>query len=169
MHIRSVYEYATRLFRESSDEERSAMQATAPLFFEDLAQVFAEFVINAACRITEPPVDRRGNENFSVGLFTNSFAADPQTYETLDSLRDRMQKHRYRVLLARNKLGAHADRMVIKKGEPLGTASWKEWDDFWLTLADFLCLRNENPNGKPFEIEASGVRGDAEMLLKAMR
>jgi AbiU2 len=169
VHIRSVYEYATRLFRDSDDLEQGAMKAVAPRLFDDLVLVLTEFLVNAVCRITDQPADWRGNENFTVGLFANSFVTDQATYQKLDELRDRMLKHRYRLLLARNKLGAHADRAVIKKGEPLGAASWKEWDQFWFDLADFVRLLNEKTFGSAFEIEAAMVRGDAEMLIKAVR
>jgi hypothetical protein len=79
-----------------------------------------------------------------------------------------MNELRGKVLPARNKLGAHADRAVILKGEPLGAASWKEWEEFWAALANFIRILNEKKNGKPFEIDAGGVQGDAEMLLKAL-
>jgi hypothetical protein len=46
---------------------------------------------------------------------------------------------------------------------------WDEWEEFWKTLADFIRELNEATIGKPFEIEAGGVRGDAEMLIKAVR
>src|SRR5438067_10383220 len=36
VYMRSVYEYARRLFSESTDAEHAAMKAVAPLFFEDL-------------------------------------------------------------------------------------------------------------------------------------
>lgn len=47
-------------------------------------------------------------------------------------------------------------------------ATWKDWDDFWSALADFVRFLNEKTNGKPFEIRAAGIRGDAKMLVKAM-
>jgi hypothetical protein len=69
-------------------------------------------------------------------------------------------------LAARNKAGARADRAAIFKGEPLAAATWKEWDEFWIALADFVL--NEKTTGKPFEINAAGVFGDAELLIKAL-
>lgn len=41
----------------------------------------------------------------------------------------RMQKLREKVKPARDKLAAHADRDAVRKGEPLGEASFQEWDD----------------------------------------
>ena len=144
------------------------MEAIAPLFFEDMGKVLSEFLVIAACRITDPASDRCGNQNFTLELFTNSFPPDSETSKTLDMLRQRMDKLRAKILPARNKLGAHADRAVIQKGEALGAASWKEWDDFWSALQDFIRILNEKTIGKLFEIDAGGVRGDAETLLKAL-
>jgi hypothetical protein len=79
-----------------------------------------------------------------------------------------MKKLRVKILPARHKLGAHADRDVIRKGQVLGKASFEEWEDFWSALKDFVRVINERTTGKPFEIDAAGVIGDAEMLLKAL-
>ena len=79
-----------------------------------------------------------------------------------------MQRLRAKVQPARDKLAVHADRDAVRKGAPLGQASFEEWDDFWSALQEFVRILNEKVTGKPFEIDASGVEGDAEMLLKAL-
>jgi hypothetical protein len=109
-----------------------------------------------------------GSENLTVELFANSFASKPDTYKQLDALHQRMKKLRVKILPARHKLGAHADREVIRKGQVLGKASFEEWEDIWSALKDFVRIINEKTTGKPFEIDAGGVFGDAEMLLKAL-
>jgi len=168
VYIRSVYTFMMRIWRDSDDAERKVMEAVAPLFFEDMGKVLSEFLVIAGCRITDPASDRRGNQNFTLELFTNSFSRDSETFKQLAALRQRIDKHRVKILPARNKLGAHADRAVILKGEPLGAASWTDWDDFWSALRDFVRILNAKTLGKPFEIDAGGVRGDAETLLKAL-
>jgi hypothetical protein len=167
--IRSVYQFATRIWRDSEADERKVMESVARLFFEDIGKVLAEFLVTAACRITDPAIDSRGNENFTVELFVKSFEAEPVTYKQLDELRQRMNLLRAKVLPARNKLGAHSDRNVIRSGEPLGAASWDEWDGFWSALQDFVRLLNEKMTGTPYEIDAGGVLGDAESLLRELR
>jgi hypothetical protein len=169
VYLRSVYSFATRIWRDHDDAERRTMDAIAPSFFEDMGMVLSEFIVNAACRITESAIDKWGNQNFTIELFVKSFLSEPETFEQLDSLRKRMMKLREKILPARNKLGAHADRAVIQSGKPLGTAKWEEWDDFWSALEDFVRLLNERRIGNPFEIDAGGVLGDAEALLKALR
>jgi AbiU2 len=122
----------------------------------------------AACRITDPAGDGRKNENFTVEMFVNSFASDPETFKKLGELQQHMQKLREKVKPARDKLAAHADRDAVHKGKPLGEASFQEWDDFWSALQEFVRILNEKLTGKPFEIDAGGVMGDAESLLKAL-
>jgi hypothetical protein len=168
VYIRSVYTFMMRVWRDSDDAERKVMEAIAPFFFEDMGKVLSEFLVIAACRITDPANDRRGNQNFTLELFSRSFPLDSETFKHLETIRQRMNMLRSKILPARNKLGAHADRAVILKGEPLGAANWQEWDDFWSALADFVRILNEQTTGKPFEIDAGGVLGDAETLLKAL-
>jgi hypothetical protein len=166
--IRSVYLFGVRLFKDSDHIERALMATVAPLFFEDVAQVFNEFMVLAACRITDPAKDRRGNENFTVEMFVNNFAADTEAFKQLDALHGRMKPFRAKIEPARNKLGAHHDRAAVG-GPPLGAASWQEWNEFWSAVRDFVRVLNEQTTGEPFEIDAAGVSSDVEMLLKALR
>jgi HEPN superfamily AbiU2-like protein len=165
--IRSVHLLAMRIWRDSNAAERERMLAVAPLFFIDVGQVLSEYLVTAACRITDAASDPRGNENFTVELFVNSFSSDKETYQQLDELHQRMKKLRQKILPARNKIGAHADRDVIKKDLTLGAATWDEWDEFWSALKEFVRTLNVETTGQPFEIDAAGVKGDAEMFLKA--
>jgi hypothetical protein len=144
------------------------MEAIAPLFFEDIGKVLGDFIVIVACRITDQADAGRGRQNFTAELFVNSFPPESEAFKQLDALHKRMQRHRKIIEPARNKLGAHADRDVILKGEPLRAGSWDDWSDFWSALADFVRILNEQTFGKPFEIDAAGVLGDAEMLLKAL-
>jgi|HubBroStandDraft_6_1064221.scaffolds.fasta_scaffold538376_1 hypothetical protein len=168
VYIRSVYTFALRLFRDSSEAERAAMEATAGTFFKNMSMVLSEFLVNAVCRITDPAIDAFGNQNFTLEMFANSFPRDSEAFKELDALRQRMNKLGRKVRPARNKLGAHADRFVIQKGEPLETATWAEWDDFWSALRDFIRILNEKMTGQKFDIDAPGMKAEAESLLKAL-
>jgi hypothetical protein len=167
VYIRSVYTFMTRIWRDSAADERKTMEAIAPLFFEDIGKVLGEFLVIAACRITDPVDAGRGRQNFTVELFTNNFPPESEAFKKLDALCRRMEKLRAKILPTRHKLGAHADRDVIRKGETLPSGSWEEWKEFWSALADFVRVLNEETFGTPFEIDAGGVLGDAEMLLKS--
>jgi hypothetical protein len=167
LYIRSLYTFAIRIFKDGQPDEHAAMEAIAPLFFEDLAQVFADYMVIAACRVTDDADAGRGRENFTVELFVKHFAPDSEAFKQLDAIHQRMKPFRTKILPARNKLAAHADRAAVG-GAALGKASWQEWAQFWSDLADFVGTLNEQMKGKPFEIDAAGVTGDAEMLLKAL-
>lgn len=80
-----------------------------------------------------------------------------------------MEKHRERIKDARDKLTVHADLLTIMEGQPIGTATWEHWEQFWKDLEEFVSLVNENVNGAPFEIRAAMVRGDAEMVLRKVQ
>jgi hypothetical protein len=168
VYIRSIWLFATRIWRDSDEQERRAWQQIAPSIFADLDQVLAEYVILAASRITDSAIDARKNQNFTVEMFVNGLSSAPETHKPLDALHRRMLKLRKKIQPARDKLVAHADRETIRSGKALGGASWEEWDDFWSALADFVRLLNEKTSGEPFEIDAGGVKADAENLLKAL-
>jgi hypothetical protein len=168
-YIRTVYTLATRIWRDSDDNERALMEAISPSFFLDMGQVLAEYAVLSASRITDPAKNGSKNENFTVEFFVSSFPPQSQTFQQLDQLQQVMNKLRAKILPARNKFVAHADREAIRKGKPLGMATWQEWDEFWSALKTFVRILNEKTLGKPFEIDVAGVPGDAEMLLKSLR
>jgi hypothetical protein len=145
------------------------MENVAPLFFEDLAQVFADFAITSACRVTDPWIDNRGNRGLVIGHFANGLGRHETLHWRLTELQKSMEEHRGRIVTARNKLTAHADLETIMAGEALGTATWPQWHQFWRDLAEFVSLVHRHVCGSPFEIRAAMVRGDAEMILKKMQ
>jgi len=167
-YIRSVYILAMRIWRDPGDKERRIMDDVAPSFFADIGQVLAEYVVLAACRITDPADDGR-YENLTLETFVDSFAGGSQTAKQLDDLRRQMNTLREKIEPARNKLVAHADRDAIRQGKPLGQASWKEWEDFWSALTKFVRLLNEKVLGSPYEIDIAGVHGDAEVFIKTFK
>jgi AbiU2 len=171
VYIRSVFEYYFRIFAEGSEAEYAAMETVAPRFFEDLALVFNESAILAACRVTEPWIDKFGNENFTVDYFTNilGYGRFELLHARLVVLQASMEEHRGRIKDARDKLTVHADLETITWGEPIAGATWPQWHQFWKDLGEFVSLVHENAEGSPFEIRAAMVRGDAEMVLKKMQ
>lgn len=102
------------------------MGAISPLFFEDIGKMLSLDIAIAACRVTDPADAGRGRQNFTVELFTNSSPIEREMFKKLDELHRRMDKLRQVILPARNKLGAHADRDVIRKGGVLPGGSWDQ-------------------------------------------
>jgi hypothetical protein len=41
-------------------------------------------------------------------------------------------------------------------------------DDFWSALRDFIRILNEKMTGQKFDIDAPGMKAEAESLLKAL-
>jgi hypothetical protein len=120
VHIRSVYEYARRLFSESTDAELEAMNSVAPLFFEDLALVFAEFVVLAACRVTDPSKMGR-RENLVVELFTSALVRFKALHQQLADLQVNMEKHRRRI--EKSPLHSESTRRRLKCNRTTGKGS----------------------------------------------
>jgi hypothetical protein len=168
-HIRSVWTYAIRIFQQRTEAEDKAINAVAPLFFEDLDQVFSDFAITSACRVTDPWIDAQGRKNFTIGYFTNALERHKKLHGQLVELQKRMEEHRDRIVPARNKLTAHADLETILANKRLGTATWPQWDQFWKDLEEFVSLVHQYVCGSPREIRAAMVLGDAEMILKKMQ
>jgi hypothetical protein len=166
VYIRAVFTFLVRIWRDSNAGERKTLENIAPSFFSDIGTVLGEWVVIAACRVTDEHDAGRGRENFTVELFANSFPTDSPTYKKLHELRGRMGKLRTTILPARHKLGAHADRDVIRKGEVLAGGTFPEWEEFWKALAEFVSVLNEQTFGSAFEIDAAGTMGDAECLIK---
>jgi hypothetical protein len=93
-----------------------------------------------------------------MGLTRRDQDSSPSTASTFDPYSN-----------ARNKLTAHADLDTIMSGEPIGAATWPQWQQFWKDLGEFVSLVHQNVEGSPFDIRAAMVRGDAEMVLKKMQ
>ncbi|MGA9005482.1 MAG: hypothetical protein WB495_00910 [Xanthobacteraceae bacterium] len=126
VYIRSLYTFLIRIWKDSDGGERKMMGAISPLFFEDIGKMLSLDIAIAACRVTDPADAGRGRQNFTVELFTNSFPTEREMFKKLDELHRRMDKLRQVILPARNKLGAHADRDVIRKGGVLPGGSWDQ-------------------------------------------
>lgn len=166
VYVRSVYRFAERLFKDADADEQALMDSTAPLFFEDLCKVFTEFVVLAACRITDPE-KAGGNKNFMAEMLVNGFVEVPETFDNMNKLHAQMLDFRKKIVGARNKLGAHADLDAVRKGQPIAAASFEDWNRFWSTLGEFVSLLNETTIGVPFDVDAGGVLGDAEVAQGA--
>ena len=58
--------------------------------------------------------------------------------------------------------------MLSARGRFLAKRAFEDWGDFWSALREFVRVLNEKTTGKPLEIDAGGVFGDAEMMIKAL-
>jgi hypothetical protein len=140
--MRSIYLHARELFETSSAEDKALMGMTAGTFFGDLNRVLNEYVILQVCKITDPAHDNRNNDNHTIAFLLEHYdlSSDPPILKRLKDLHASMQAFRQKILPARHKLISHSDRAAILAGRPLGAASDKEWNQFWLDLEKFICI-----------------------------
>jgi hypothetical protein len=165
LFIRSVYRSWMRLFKDGSPAEDASMKAITP-FFENLNIVLGKYMVLEAYSITDPAWDRK-KENFTIETIVNNFASATEAFKQLDALYQKMKSFRTKIEPSRHKLVAHADRAAVSGPPPLA-GSWPEWDQFWSDLKEFVRILNEQTTGKAFDIDAPGVPGDVNMLLKAL-
>lgn len=68
-YIRTVFTLTLRIWRDSTDDERRMMERISPSFFLDMGQVLAEYVVRAACRITDPA---NNGKNFTIEYYVTA-------------------------------------------------------------------------------------------------
>ncbi|KRP89238.1 hypothetical protein AOQ73_26835 [Bradyrhizobium pachyrhizi] len=76
-YIRTVYTFAMRIWRDSSDSERKLMEAISLSFFLDMGQVLAEYVVLSACRITDPANGHRADRRGAIHVYGHSHGKLP--------------------------------------------------------------------------------------------
>jgi hypothetical protein len=170
VYMRSVYLHGKALFETSSAEDRVRMSVAAPILFPDINRVLIEYTILQVCRITDAAKDRQGNENHTVAflLAKYDFSGDPNKQRRLADLNGAIQAFREKLLPARHKRIAHADRGAVFDLASYGQAPDQEWSQFWLNLQDLVLIIYEKVHGEPFYING-GMLSDADGLLKALK
>ena len=171
-HCRYIYSIAAaglRVWKDSNEQERKSMEAAAPQFFANFGQVFGDFLVLAACRITDAARDARNNESFTLELFLNHFVENSETRKALDPLYRRIMEFRKKLLPARHKLVAHVDRDIVTKGAVLPAGTWAEWEAFWSDLRAFVHILNQATTGKVVDVTATTAGDDASALIRRMQ
>jgi len=171
-HLRAVWLHYQVLFEES-ELRRSLLHRIAPIFFDDLSQVFIEHLVLQVCRITDPALAKRGRVNLTLDyvLREGNFAAAPGDLVRLTELHGSIAGFRSKIVPARNRLVSHLDREAVMGGRPLGGASKAEWDAFWTDLEAFLHIvytRYVDPSGT-FYLNRIRMLTDADSVVKALK
>jgi hypothetical protein len=169
--MRSVYLHGCILFETSTVAEKGMMERAATGFFGDLNRVLIEYMIQQICKITDPASDIRKNENHTVEFLLQhyNFSSEPETVEKLQNLNIKLKSFRAKLLPARHKFIAHADRAAILDGRILGAAPKGDWDQFWIDLQDLVSTIHKVIVGSPFEINSVAMLSDADGLLNALK
>jgi putative transcriptional regulator len=171
VYARSLYMHHKAIFEDTPPGE-SPVKKLSPYFFGDLGWMFREYIILQVCKLTDPSVDGRGNENLTVKFFAANadFSTDPVGAAELRARAQKIEQFRSQLKPARDKLISHLDRKSISNGQPLGAASTDAWADFWLDLQAFVRLLWKRYLGDDAML-ICGVASssDAIVMLQALR
>jgi putative transcriptional regulator len=171
VYARSVYMHYKAIFEETQLGE-NPLSKLSPYFFGDLGWMFREYIILQVCKLTDPAVDGRGNENLTVKFLAANadFRSDPAGAVELRARAGKIEQFRSQLKPARDKFISHLDRKSISDGQPLGGAPTDAWADFWLDLQVFVKLLWKRYFGEE-SMYICGAAGssDAIVLLQALR
>lgn len=171
VYARALYMHYKAIFEDTPPGE-NPLKKLSPYFFGDLGWMFREYIILQVCKLTDPSVDGRGNENLTVKFFTANadFSTDPAGAGELLARTQKIERFRSQLKLARDKLISHLDRKSILNGPSLGGASTDAWADFWLDLQVFVKLLWKRYLGDDaMLICAVASSSDAIVTLQALR
>lgn len=110
-----------------------------------------------------------GRTNLTIDYM--DFSGAPEDHARISALRDSIQQFQSKIVLARNRLIGHLDLDAVMACQPLGSASYAEWAQFWDDLEQFLHLvhtRYVDPT-VPFMLKDIGMISDADCLVKALK
>jgi len=168
---RSLYMHYKAIFEDTALEE-NPLNKLSPFFFRDLGLMFHKYIILQVCKLTDPAVDGRGNENLTVKFLTANadFSTNPAGAAELRARAAKIEKFRSQLKPARDKIISHSDRKTILAGRPLGAVQPDAWADFWLDLQVFVNLLWKRYLGDD-GMEICGVAGvsDAVVMIQALR
>jgi putative transcriptional regulator len=141
IYARSLYMHYKAIFEDAPLNE-NPLEKSSPYFFGDLGWMLREYIILQVCKLTDPPVDGRGNENLTVKFLAANadFSTDPAGAAELRVRAEKIEQFRSQLKPARDKIIAHSGRKSILNGRPLGGVPPDAWVDFWLDLQAFVNL-----------------------------
>jgi putative transcriptional regulator len=171
VYARSLYTHYTAIFEDTPLGE-NPLKKLSPYFFGDLGRMFREYIILQVCKLTDPAVDGRGNENLTVKFLAANadFTGDPSDAEEFQVRALRIEKFRSQLKPARDKVISHSDRKTILNGRPLGGTQADAWVNFWLDLQVFVKLLWKRYVGDDgMYISAAAGAPDAVTLIQALR
>jgi putative transcriptional regulator len=171
VYARSLYMHYKAIFEDTALGE-NPLKNLSPYFFGDLSWMFREYIILQVCKLTDPAVDGRGNENLTVKFLTANadFSNDAASAVELRARAGNIEQFRSRLKPARDKFISHSDRKSVLDGRSLGGAPTDAWVDFWLDLQVFVKLLWKRYVGDDsmYICAVAGV-SDAVVIIQALR
>jgi putative transcriptional regulator len=171
VYARSLYMHYKAIFEDTPLNE-NPLKKSSPYFFGDLGWMFREYIILQVCKLTDPAVDARGNENLTVKFLAANadFSTDPAGAMELRARAEKIKRFRSQLKHARDKIISHSDRKSILNGRPLGGTQADAWVGFWHDLDAFVSvLWKRYFGGDPMHICAVAGLSDAVVMIQALR
>jgi putative transcriptional regulator len=170
VRARSVYMHYKAIFEETPPTE-NPIQKLSPYFFGDLCLMMREHIILQVCKLADPALDGRGNENLTVKFLAANadFGTDAVGAVELRARAKKIEQFRSQLKPARDKIISHLDRKSILDGRPLGGVQPDAWVDFWLDLQVFVRrLWKRYVGDDPVDICAAARSSDAVAIVQAL-
>jgi len=154
---------------ETSESHRELLDKVAKNFFEDLQEIFIEYILLNICKITDPAHSRQ-DDNLTVQYILELVGPETAEQLGLDKLSGRIRSFSDDIRSARNKIIVHTDKETAISGKMLGASSKEAVDSFWRNLQEFAKKVSKHYFGRlyPFDLRKRNI-SNAKYLLEAIK
>lgn len=171
--IRRDYNTYNHLFFSGVDE---LLNETAPIFFNDIAEIMQRDWLLQVCKIMDPPtkmIKKTIYETISIELLNAQLSTENllagQIKKLIEELSSKILAYGHLIELARNKRIAHFDRDSAVSGIVLGDHDEKSLSDFLANLQQYCDEVGRVIGVGPLDFSASGCKGDVLDLIRVLR
>jgi len=137
--LKQVHYIFCQLFED--DNAEFLMKKTAPVFFQDLGNILADYFLLEVAKLTDPstsPVKGDRRENFTVANLIETVEWPLDCLREINKLYEAVIAFREYVKPVRNSLLAHYDKVTVMAGHPIGGFPEGE-DKRLLAVLEQLC------------------------------
>jgi len=171
--IRRDYNTYNHLFFSGVDE---LLNKTAPVFFNDIAEIMQRDWLLQVCKIMDPPtkkIKKTIYETISIKLLNAQLSTENlltgQIKKLIRELSSKILAYGDLIKPARNKRIAHFDRDSAVSGIVLGYHDEKSLSDFLANLQQYCDEVGRVIGVGPLDFSASGCKGDVLDLIRVLR
>lgn len=164
--LRQVWDEYYFLY-ETGEDHRNLLDEVAKNFFDDLQEIFIEYIQLNICKITDRA--RFGNfPNLTVKYILELVPETAEQRDHLEKLSVRINSFASCFRPARNKIIAHSDIGTRVSGKTLSASSKEAVDSFWTDLQEFVSKVSEHFFGRPWAPDEVGIH-NAKYLVEALK
>lgn len=105
------------------DDAQFLMKRTAPMFFQDLSNILADYFLLEVAKLTDPstsPAKGERRENFTVANLIETVEWPSHCLQEMKKLNETVVSFRKHIKSTRNSLLAHYDKNTVISGHSLG-------------------------------------------------